>query len=188
MFFSLKRKLIEIGIVDDEDYQKNEQFMIELGEPVSEEDIDENDAGRAHLGVRTQTTVTIREGKVVKGIVDQLLSQKANAALVIGTSSWTEQFKDAFNVEVDDEDEEEGDEPKEPKKPTTSDYVMHFLNLPWKLTFAIIPPTGKLLNDSFNLNYGNSFVVESFHLRYQRRISLFLGINCINWCLNCSNW
>ena len=32
----LCRKYIEIDIVDDEDYQKNESFFVELGEPISE--------------------------------------------------------------------------------------------------------------------------------------------------------
>ena len=31
-----KRKYIEIDIVDDEDYQKNEAFFVELGEPIPE--------------------------------------------------------------------------------------------------------------------------------------------------------
>lgn len=120
--------------------------MIELGEPVSEEGDDENEAGKAHLGVRPTITISIREGKVVKGIVDKLLVQKANAALVLGTSSWTEQFKEAFNVEVDDDDEEgEDGEEKEPKKPALSDYIIHYISLPWKLIFATIPPTGNFI-------------------------------------------
>lgn len=27
--------------------------------------------------------------------------------------------------------------------PSCGDYIMHFLTLPWKLIFALIPPTGK---------------------------------------------
>ena len=34
--FSIFRKFIEIDIVDDEDYQKNESFFIELGQPITE--------------------------------------------------------------------------------------------------------------------------------------------------------
>ena len=27
--------------------------------------------------------------------------------------------------------------------PSCGDYIMHFLTLPWKLIFALIPPTGE---------------------------------------------
>ena len=56
----------------------------------------------------------------------------------------------AFTGDEDDE-EEEGEEEelsksggsKQPKKPGCFDYFMHFLSVPWKLMFALIPPTGK---------------------------------------------
>ena len=34
----------------------------------------------------------------------------------------------------------------EEKMPSCGDYIMHFLTLPWKLIFALIPPTGTNLN------------------------------------------
>merc|ERR1712203_542220 len=54
-----------------------------------------------------------------------------------------DQFTDAFTVQADDDDEEgeEGEEGEE-KMPSCGDYIMHFLTLPWKLIFALIPPTG----------------------------------------------
>merc|ERR1712179_836818 len=61
---------------------------------------------------------------------------------ITGSSSWLEQFTDALTVQADD-DEEEGDEDEEAeeKVPSMSDYIMPFLTLPWKLIFALIPPT-----------------------------------------------
>merc|ERR1712126_461221 len=41
----------------------------------------------------------------------------------------------------DDEEGEEGED-DEPKMPSCGGYIMHFLTLPWKLLFAVIPPTG----------------------------------------------
>ena len=41
---------------------------------------------------------------------------------------------------------EEGEE----KMPSCGDYIMHFLTLPWKLIFALIPPTGKMISYIFN--------------------------------------
>merc|ERR1712020_757472 len=55
-----------------------------------------------------------------------------------GGSSWLEQFTGAFEVQADDDEGEEGEE----KMPSCGDYIMHFLTLPWKLIFALIPPTG----------------------------------------------
>merc|ERR1711872_810500 len=67
------------------------------------------------------------------------MMQKANASMMVGTSSWWEQFTEAFVVQADEE-EEEGEEGEE-KMPSCGDYIMHFLTLPWKLIFALIPPT-----------------------------------------------
>lgn len=49
-----------------------------------------------------------------------------------------------------EEEDEEGDEEggsksngsRPPTKPGCCDYFMHFLAVPWKLIFALIPPTG----------------------------------------------
>lgn len=34
VFFLLYRKIIEVKIIDDEEYEKNKTFTVELGEPV----------------------------------------------------------------------------------------------------------------------------------------------------------
>merc|ERR1719215_1244150 len=73
------------------------------------------------------------------------MMKKANNSMMVGSSSWLEQFTEAFVVQADDEEEEdeEGGEAEE-KMPSCGDYIMHFLTLPWKLIFAFIPPTGML--------------------------------------------
>merc|ERR1739848_724563 len=70
------------------------------------------------------------------------MMQKANNSMMVGSSSWLEQFTDAFTVQAEDDDEEEEGEEGEEKMPSCGDYIMHFLTLPWKLIFAFIPPTG----------------------------------------------
>merc|ERR1712233_83332 len=77
-----------------------------------------------------------------KSSVDKLMA-KTNNSILLGSSSWLEQFTSAFEVQAegDDDEEEEGEEGEE-KMPSCGDYIMHFLTLPWKLIFAIIPPTG----------------------------------------------
>ncbi|CAG0894919.1 unnamed protein product [Cyprideis torosa] len=80
-----------------------------------------------------------------KNTVDKLL-QRANASLLVGTSSWKEQFIEAVTVSAGgddegDDDESEPDGEKEEKLPSCGDYVMHFITLFWKILFAFVPPT-----------------------------------------------
>ena len=81
--------------------------------------------------------MTIIESKEFKNTVDKLLV-KANLALVVGTSSWKEQFRDALTVSGSGDDEEEIDEPA---APSYGDYMMHYLTVIWKVLFAFVPPT-----------------------------------------------
>ncbi|XP_043913326.1 sodium/calcium exchanger 1 isoform X4 [Protopterus annectens] len=151
-------KTIKITIIDDEEYEKNKTFFIELGEPqlveMSEkkDDCDEKqpltskeeeerriaEMGRPVLGEHTKLEVIIEESYEFKNTVDKLI-KKTNLALVVGTNSWREQFIEAITVSAgeDDEDEECGDE----KLPSCFDYVMHFLTVFWKVFFAFVPPT-----------------------------------------------
>ena len=89
------------------------------------------------LGDIKVVEVSIIESKEFKNTVDRLLA-KANLALVVGTSSWREQFSDAFTVGGDDDD---GSDSGEPSPPTYGDYLMHYLTLFWKVLFATVPPT-----------------------------------------------
>merc|ERR1711990_1035609 len=52
----------------------------------------------------------------------------------IGTNSWMEQFKEAMQVG-------EGTDLDSDYKPACMEYVMHVITLPFKLTFALVPPT-----------------------------------------------
>lgn len=146
-------KNIEINVIDDEEYEKKEIFYVVLGEPkvVKNEDDDSGagtdisydaekerleELGKPRLGDVSKAEVTIIESKEFKNTVDKLLV-KANLALVVGTSSWKEQFVDALTVSGSGDDEESD----EPTTPTYGDYMMHYLTVFWKLLFAIVPPT-----------------------------------------------
>lgn len=86
--------------------------------------------------------MTIIESTEFKNTVDRML-KKANLSLVVGTSSWKEQFIEAITVSAGDDDEG-ADEDGEEKLPSCIDYVMHFLCIFWKLLFAFVPPTDYL--------------------------------------------
>uniref|UniRef100_A0A8C6TYE6 Solute carrier family 8 member 4b n=1 Tax=Neogobius melanostomus TaxID=47308 RepID=A0A8C6TYE6_9GOBI len=148
-------KIIEVKIIDDEEYEKNKTFTIELGEPILLEigqkhgDSNENKPpvgaeeeevakmGCPSLGEHTTVEVIIEESYEFKNTVDKLI-KKTNLALVVGSSSWREQFVSAVTVSAgDDDDEESGEE----RLPSCFDYIMHFLTVFWKVLFAFVPPT-----------------------------------------------
>ncbi|RUS91662.1 hypothetical protein EGW08_000635 [Elysia chlorotica] len=114
---------------------------VDSGAVVNSEDDRMAEMGKPRLGELTKTTIRIKESQEFKSTVDKLL-KKANVSLVVGTSSWREQFVEAITVSAgdDDADDEEGEESEE-KLPSCVDYVMHFLTLFWKILFAFVPPT-----------------------------------------------
>jgi len=157
-------KTIEIPIMDEESYEKSLLMYVVIGEPrqIAEgkegegidysildaknpEDLTEEEKiallGRPCLGNNTKLQIRIRESKEFKSSVDKLMA-KTNNSLMVGSSSWLEQFTSAFEVQADDDEEGEEGEEGEEKMPSCGDYIMHFLTLPWKLIFALIPPTG----------------------------------------------
>lgn len=78
-----------------------------------------------------QVTVRIRESKEFKSTVDAMMQRGAGP--ILGTSTWKEQFVEAFSVSPDEE--EDGG------SPSCGDYIMHFFTFPWKFIFAFVPPT-----------------------------------------------
>ncbi|XP_065563205.1 sodium/calcium exchanger Calx-like isoform X2 [Artemia franciscana] len=139
-------KFIQIQILEEDSYEKDVLFYVELGEPrqiggqipkgsslTEEEKIAL--LGLPKLGDVTRVQIRIKESKEFKNTVDKLL-QRANASLLVGTSSWKEQFLEALTVSADDDDEN-----GEGESPSCTDYVLHFLTLFWKVLFAFVPPT-----------------------------------------------
>ncbi|NXP14817.1 NAC3 protein, partial [Thinocorus orbignyianus] len=148
-------KTVRVKIVDEEEYERQENFFIALGEPkwmergiseVAERKltVEEEEAkriaemGKPILGEHPKLEVIIEESYEFKSTVDKLI-KKTNLALVVGTHSWRDQFLEAITVSAaGDEDE---DESGEERLPSCFDYVMHFLTVFWKVLFACVPPT-----------------------------------------------
>uniref|UniRef100_A0A1I8A4Z6 Sodium/calcium exchanger 1 n=1 Tax=Steinernema glaseri TaxID=37863 RepID=A0A1I8A4Z6_9BILA len=114
---------------------------------LTQQQIEIAELGKPRLGQFKKCQITIKESKEFQSIVDRML-KTANTRLMLGTSSWREQFSEALTVSAgdddDDGDEEEGSQgsiDKEEAEPSTADYVMHVISVPWKLMFATIPPT-----------------------------------------------
>jgi len=144
---------VEIMIVDREEYEKDKVFHIVLGEPevihcqeakISNIDSIEDEglrkileAGKPALGENKIAEVHIVECQEFKNTIDSMLG-KANMASFLKSSSWVEQFKEAFEVSAGDDDD---DDAAEEVDPSYYDYFMHYLSLIWKVLFAFVPPT-----------------------------------------------
>ncbi|XP_040902053.1 sodium/calcium exchanger 2b isoform X5 [Toxotes jaculatrix] len=146
---------LQVRIIDDEEYEKHENFFIVLEEPrwlkrgisegvegqMSPEEEEARriaEMGKPILGEHSRLEVVIEESYEFKSTVDKLI-KKTNLALVIGTHSWREQFVEAVTVSAGDGDDDE--EGREERLPSCYDYVMHFLTVFWKVLFACVPPT-----------------------------------------------
>ncbi|KAM4723600.1 sodium/calcium exchanger 3 isoform 4-T4 [Anableps anableps] len=147
-------KFVHVKIIDDEEYEKNKNFFLELAEPrmvdmslqkdrklTSDEEEAKRIAemGKPVLGEHPRLEVIIEESYEFKSTVDKLI-KKTNLALVVGTNSWREQFMEAITVSADEDEEDTGEE----RLPSCFDYVMHFLTVFWKVLFACVPPTDYL--------------------------------------------
>ncbi|XP_050664131.1 sodium/calcium exchanger 1 [Leptidea sinapis] len=144
-------KFIPLHIIEEDSYEKDVLFYVNLGEPDLADDrnktkpvrnevnhlttLPENEVvvamkGLPRAGEITRAQLRIKESKEFKNTVDKLV-QRANASIIIGTSSWKEQFTEALTASSDNPDE----------SPSWGDYLMHVLTLFWKVIFAFVPPT-----------------------------------------------
>ncbi|XP_011634463.1 sodium/calcium exchanger 2 isoform X1 [Pogonomyrmex barbatus] len=150
-------KIINLEIIEEDSYEKDALFYVELDEPLlqgaeagiaaaAEMKLPENRTeeekmallGRPRLGEVSRAQIRIKESKEFKNTVDKLV-QRANASIILGTSSWKEQFTEALTVSGGDEDDSEGS--NQPSSPSVMDYLMHSLTIFWKVLFAFVPPT-----------------------------------------------
>lgn len=146
-------KYIPLHIIEEDSYEKDVLFYVNLGDPELLGD-DENPVamgneanhlatlpeeeavvammGLPRAGEITRAQLRIKESKEFKNTVDKLV-QRANASIIIGTSSWREQFSEALTANSG------SDDPDDP--PSCSDYILHIITVFWKIIFALIPPT-----------------------------------------------
>ncbi|XP_062892522.1 sodium/calcium exchanger 1-like isoform X2 [Mobula hypostoma] len=144
-------KTIEVQIINDEEYEKNKNFFIELGQPKlvgSKIQTDYSSAvgkqeelaqqGCPCLGEHLKMEIVIEESYEFKSTVDKLI-KKTSLALAVSSSSWKEQFVNAVTVSAGEDNDDGGSSEKQ--LPSYFDYIMHFLTVFWKVLFAFVPPT-----------------------------------------------
>merc|ERR1719346_447529 len=117
------QQMLRIPIVNDMEFEKDENFEIELFEP----------EGGAKLGKINRTAVTITNDDEFNSVLNRmLLMTNANVdSMKVHHETWAQQLKDAMNVNGGDVE-----------NASAGDYVMHFLTFGFKIIFALIPPAG----------------------------------------------
>ena len=105
---------LEIEIIDDMEYEKDENFEVEIYEVDSS----------AKLGKITKTAVTITNDDEFNGVMNKLmLMTNANVdELRVHNETWAQQFKDAMIVNGGDVE-----------NASTGDYIMHLVTLGFKV-------------------------------------------------------
>jgi len=142
------QKSIIIPLIEDDAYEKEETFKIELSLPGSPDN-------GAKYGQYRNAILTIMGDEDYAKVIDQVAKIVADIDqnMDIETTSWADQFSEAMNIEGDEDD------------PSTADYVMHFLTFGWKVLFATVPPT----------SYGGGWVCFFVALAYIGVITGFVA-------------
>lgn len=112
-------------------YERSELFRVVLEEPFGSAKFDSNTDGGQLSNI---CTVYIEPANDIKDSVDKVskLLQVNWDKAKIGTSNWQEQFASAIWCNGSRDEQREA---------STGDLLLHYASLPWKLTFACIPPT-----------------------------------------------
>jgi len=144
---------IDVTIKAKGRYEGHEMFRLYLTDPKNNAKFDQSTDGGGDMNI---CSINIWADESQKQAVDNMAKvlklnwDKAR----IGTSNWADQFRNAFKVNGDD------DEPASAK-----DYIMHVFSFPWKLFFAMIPPT----------DYGGGWVCFCVALAFIGGVTAFIG-------------
>jgi solute carrier family 8 (sodium/calcium exchanger) len=125
------KKSIMIKVHDDEAYEKSEIFRVILENATGGATFTESTDGGKETAI---CEVTIRNNSATLkkvNAIEEMYKQNVEANKV-GTANWVEQFTAAIYVNGSAEDQAAAG---------CMDWIMHLVTVPFKLAFAIIPPT-----------------------------------------------
>jgi Ca2+/Na+ antiporter len=118
-------KQVKIKIIDDDTWEKSENFRVELSSP----------SGGAKLDDRATTCVVqILNDDHLKENANKLLQKLGNRdKMHVVMTAWKEQFVDAIHLPKDDGDDADA-------KPGLQVWAVHIFVVFWKVVFATVPP------------------------------------------------
>jgi hypothetical protein len=146
------KKNIKIAIIDETTLQdKKVTLKLILSDPLGP-----TKTRPVELVHAKEATLTITTDPVTQAAVDGIAKSLhvTLEKMTVGTTSWSQQFADALVCEGED------DEPAAPM-----DLFMHYLTLPFKLVFAIVPPT----------HYGGGWVCFNVALVFIGGVTAMIG-------------
>mmetsp|Transcript_98881 Transcript_98881/g.176161 ORF Transcript_98881/g.176161 Transcript_98881/m.176161 type:complete len:838 (-) Transcript_98881:47-2560(-) len=111
-------------------YEGKEEFHLVLSEATCMATFDPATDGGAEKCIITIAIIPQEVERGFMGATMRWLRLDWDKA-AMGCTSWKEQFIDALHVSGGDEEDE----------PSSLDWTLHVITLPWKILFAIIPPT-----------------------------------------------
>jgi len=120
---------INVGIIDDSTFEKTERFLVVLFEATGGARFSADTDGFEHSEV---ASVDILDDDAVGSMTDRIASILNRHRMQAGTQSWTQQFKEACSPDGGD---------AESNGTTPVMLLVHIIALPWKLLFALVPPT-----------------------------------------------
>ncbi|NXT41456.1 NAC2 protein, partial [Pelecanoides urinatrix] len=140
-------KTLQVKIVDDEEYEKKDNFFIELGQPrwLKRGISGTGGAGRGRAGPGRGRGAAGRGSlapshRLPLPSPQPSCSPKVGAFLLLLLRLLCRILLSPCAVPPPCEEEEEEDG-REERLPSCFDYVMHFLTVFWKVLFACVPPT-----------------------------------------------
>jgi len=113
-------------------YDQVDVFRLVISEPDGGAKLDPTKDGGSDKNIMTISIAADEEQRARILSVKNTIQLKWSKSMV-GHANWASQFQSAIRVNGGDDD---GDEP-----PGVMDYVLHIISVPWKVTFAVVPPT-----------------------------------------------
>jgi len=126
---------IKITIKSKARWETEDVFRVYLEEPSGGAKIDPDTDGGADKDICTIKILAEEGGKELLGSIKQKLGVSLDKSRV-GHTQWKQQFVEALYVNGGGDDDDEESSPA-----GCGDWTMHIIALPWKLLFALIPPT-----------------------------------------------
>jgi len=118
-------KEVTVTIIDDDEFEKDEEFTLVLYEPTGGARFDDATDGGAEEAIMTVTIISDEKRAATLKQALMLLNVD-NQALDLASSSWGEQCKEVFALE----------------DRSLRGRIAATLAFPWKLMFAVVPPAG----------------------------------------------
>ena len=157
-------QVIKIPIIDDMEFEKDENFEIELYEP----------EGGAKLGKINRTAVTITNDDEFNSVLNKmLLMTNANVdSMKVHHETWAQQLKDAMNVNGGDVE----------NASTVIPSKVFFFNMSFPNNLSPFP-IGRLHHALPNLWFQDRFRINP-SCWYRRRMALFFRLPRNDWAFN----